>query len=303
MFDDRALGPEQLAVEDVRRVGVEDRRELADGAVREPQRRDDARVVLEVLVHALRGRERRHLDDLAAEVAEDVDRVAAAADDGAPGPVLRHERRVAGVGRLERVPVVGLAVDEVAEDAVGDQLLDGQELRVPAQHEARHGLHAGLGDRVADRERVVERRARPASRSRCGDPVSAARTQCSRRESGCVHEAMMSIRSSSKSSSTDAYSRASTPCVGEQRGRLAGRPVVDADELRQRVVAEHLDVLAGDPARADDSNAVLGHVFLLVLLRAGVGDDVDLDHDPRKNALDGRPGRLRVGEVLARRPC
>ena len=93
------------------------------------RRRRHDRVELEVVVHALCGREGGDLDDLAADEAEDVDRVAAAAEERAAALGLGDERPVAGIDVLQRMPVVGLAVDEVAEDAVRDQLLDGLELR------------------------------------------------------------------------------------------------------------------------------------------------------------------------------
>src|SRR5690349_13496522 len=55
------------------------------------------------------------------------------------------------------MPVVRLPVEEIADDAVGDQLLDGHELRVPAQYEAGDGLDPRPRDRVANGERVLER--------------------------------------------------------------------------------------------------------------------------------------------------
>ena len=125
---------------------------------------DDDRVELEVVVHPLCGGERGNLDDLTAHEAQDVDRMASAAEERAAALGLGDERPVPGIDVLQRMPVVGLAIDEVAEDAVGDELLDGLELRVPAQDEAGHRLDARLRDRVPDRERVVERHARPASR-------------------------------------------------------------------------------------------------------------------------------------------
>jgi hypothetical protein len=42
-----------------------------------------------------------------------------------------------------------------------------------------------------------------------------------------------------------------------QTARLAGRPVVDPNDLRQRMVAERLDIFAGHPAGAEDGYAVL----------------------------------------------
>ena len=69
----------------------------------------------------------------------------------------------------------------------------------------------------------------------------------------------MLMRSSSKSSSIGGVLPRVDPVRLHERRRLAGRRVVDADELRQRMVAEDLDVLAGDPAGADDAYSVLGH--------------------------------------------
>ena len=78
--------------------------------------------------------------------------MAAAAEERAAALGLGDERPVTGIDVLQRMPVVGLAVDQVAEDAVRDQPLDGLELGIPAQDEARDRRDAGLRDRVADRE-------------------------------------------------------------------------------------------------------------------------------------------------------
>ena len=132
---DCAFGPEEADVEDVWRVGVEDGRELADRAVLEFEACDDDGVVLVVEVLLGAGAEGGHLGDLAREVTDRVGGVAAGGDEGAAAVLLADGPGVAGVLLFERMPVVGLGVDHLAEHAVGLHLLHGLELGVPAEDE------------------------------------------------------------------------------------------------------------------------------------------------------------------------
>src|SRR5207245_4167947 len=63
---------------------------------------------------------------------------------------FRYRSRVAWVFGLHRMPVIGLRVDHLPDHPIGLQLLDGLELRVPAQHKRGDALHLGVAHRAID---------------------------------------------------------------------------------------------------------------------------------------------------------
>src|ERR1700730_15002527 len=115
------------------------------------------------------------------------------------------------------MPIVGLRIDHLSDDTVGLQLLDRLELRIPPEHEGGDALHLGLAHGVIDslHARIVK------SDRLCRHDVPA-RASCGGRTSGGVQDATIFTRSSLKSSSSDLYSRASTPCCLSRRAALPG---------------------------------------------------------------------------------
>ena len=85
--------PNSLQLKMYGRVGLEDRGELSDGAVLEAQGRRHDRVEFEVVVHPLCGGEGGNLDDLTADEAQDVDRVASAETNALPPWALETNDR------------------------------------------------------------------------------------------------------------------------------------------------------------------------------------------------------------------
>src|SRR5437016_469651 len=71
-------------------------------------------------------------------------------DEGAVPQLLGECPEIARILALHRVPVVGFGVHQVAKDAVGDELFDGFELRIPTQYERGYALDITLGDRAVD---------------------------------------------------------------------------------------------------------------------------------------------------------
>src|SRR5262249_36993496 len=88
--------------------------------------------------------------DLAAQESQDVGSMTACREEGAPPALFGDIRGITRVDFLERVPVVGFAIDEIAKHAIFDQLPHRLELWVPAQHKAGNGLYTGFGDSIAD---------------------------------------------------------------------------------------------------------------------------------------------------------
>src|SRR5262245_27678317 len=201
-------------------------------------------------------REGSYLGDLAGEIADGVGRVAAGAEEGTATHLLAHRPWIAWIFLLEWVPVVGLGVDHPADDSVGLELLHGLELRVPTKHEGRHRLDLRLPDCPIDLTDalVIERD------GLLDHDVPA-------RASGPGHVARPDIRGRAGDDYPDpvvveqlVLAGVLTPVYAErlhEPARLAGRAVVNPGYPGKGMVAKGLDVLARDPAGAEDSNTVL----------------------------------------------
>src|SRR5690348_5216311 len=81
-----------------------------------------------------------------------------------------------------------------------------------------------------------------------------------------------------------------------QASGLAGGSVVDADDLGQRMVAERLDILAGDPAGTENGYAVLLSQFLRTPPSKTVGSLWSPDHGVKER--EGGPDKYALSAVI-----
>ena len=173
---------------------------------------------------------------------------------------LLHVVGIAGVRLDDRVPVVRLGVNQIAELAVVQHGADGFELGIPAEHAAHDGFDAGLLDRLDDLGGAF---GGGAGRLLDDDVPSAQRGPADvlgpRVGVRAVHDDVDVLVVEKRIDRVELL--AIHPVRLHQVGGFFGGLVVHADDLGEGVIAKCLHVLPGHPAGADDPYTVtLGHL-------------------------------------------